>query len=160
MSRKLYAVTHIEGVNVRTRLQRRDRAHRRSCWATRRTPSRVLAAHWGVSASRARHLRTDDPKGALTTVLAMVADPEVDAGPIVAAVLSGFEERFLFSPTTDLRARLARLRDRDEHLLEAAQNRATVVRSPKRAEDYLAHATALIEMAVLVEILEPEELAH
>lgn len=136
-----------------TAIGARGRAQARSSWATRAVPSRVLAGHYGVSASRARHLRSDDATGPLTVTLALIADPNVDAGPIVAAVLAAYEERHLYAPTDVLRARLAHLRDDDEHRLEAAQNRATVVHAPNRADAYRDHAAALIEMATIEELL-------
>lgn len=140
---------HEPGAAVR----RTDRAQLRASSAISRTPSKTLAAHFGVSESRARHFRTDDPSGPVTKVLGLIADPSVDAGPIVAAVLSSFEERFLFAPTADLRARLAYLRETEEHRLEAEQNRAMVVNDPNRADAYRAHAAALIELATIEELL-------
>lgn len=143
----------------RVAVRRTDRAHRRSSWAERRTPSKVLAEHYGVSESRARHFRTDDQAGPLTTLLAMIADPNVDGSALMVAVLAAFEERFLYAPTPELRERLRFLREVEEHRLEAEQNRAQMIRDGKRTEACLNHAGVLIEIAVLEEML-GEEIAH
>lgn len=142
----------------RTRTQAagaRARARDRAAAATRRIPSRLLAEHWGVSSARARHLRSEG--NAVSSVFDLIADPRIpddEASRIVGALLQSYEERFLFRPTEDLRARLAQLRNEDEHRLEAAQNRATVCNSPDRIECYVAHASALLEMATIDGMLE------
>lgn len=122
----------------------------------KKTPAKVLARHLGVSESRVRHQRTDDQNGALTTVLALISDPDVDAAAIITSVLEAWEDRFLTAPEADLRARLARLRERDEHVLEAAQNAATVIMAPNRSDTYRDHAAGLLEMAMLTDMLEQE----
>ena len=73
--------------------------------------------------------------------------------------MASFEERFIDAPRAELHARLKYLREVEEHRLEAEQNRAMVVQCPERAGAYLAHASALIELAVLVELLDVE-VAH
>lgn len=134
----------------------RARARDLASIATRRIPSRLLAEHWGVSPARARHLRAEG--NALSSVLDVLADPRIpdaEASRVVGVVLQAYEERFLFRPTEDLRARLQQLRNEDEHRLEAEQNRATCCNSPDRVEAYIAHASGLLEMATLVGMLEP-----
>lgn len=146
-------VTHGPGGCVR----REDRAHRRASWAARRTPAKVLALHLGVSESRARHQRTDDQGGPLTVFCSLIADPNVDGAALMVAVMAAFEERFVFAPTADLRARLKYLREVAEHVAEAEQNRAVMVRDASRAEACLNHAAVLVEMSVLEELLGIEE---
>lgn len=146
-------VTHEAGAAVR----RRDRAHRRASWAAARTPSRVLAEHFGVSESRARHYRTDDQAGPVTTLCDMIADPAVDGAAILAAAIEAFEERFVYAPTEELKARLKHLREVIEHRAQAEQDRAVMVRDRCRAEACRNHAAVLLEMAVLEELLGIEE---
>lgn len=144
---------HDPGVNVRE-AGRIGRAHHRASWAMRPTPARILARHFGISESRVRHQRTDDPSGALTQVLATIADPEnKEAHRTVAAVLAAYEERFLGGPRNECLSRLLHLREVEEHKAEAEQNRATVVLDPHRTEAYLYHAGILTEMATLEELL-------
>lgn len=154
LATSLEAVTHGPGASVR----RVDRAHRRANWAAARTPSKVLARHWGVSDSRARHLRTDDQRSPVTTLCAMLADPTVDAGGLMIALLAAYEERFVFAPTPELRARLKHLREVEEHRAQAEQDRAVMVRDGSQAEACLNHAAVLVEIAVLEELL--GEVAH
>lgn len=145
--------TRTKGVTVRT-VGRIERSQRRASWATRRTPSRVLADHFGVSPSGARHMRSGRLGSPLQVVLGMIADPGVDAAPIVSAVLAAYEERFLAgAPAREALARLLHLREVEEHRAEAEQNRATVILCPQRTEAYLYHAGVLTEMSVLEEVL-------
>lgn len=150
---KAAVVTHAPGVAVR----RRDRAHRRASWASRRSPARILAEHLGVSESRARHLRTDDQAGPITLLCDMIADPAVDGAALLVAAIEAFEERFVYAPTAELRARLKHLREVEEHRAEAEQNRAVMVRDHTRAEACRNHAAILLEMSVLEELLGMEE---
>ena len=157
LSPQLQPVTHAAAVVVR----RNDRAHVRAARAAGRTPSRALARHWGVSESRARHLRTDDAKGPLTKLLGMIADPEIEAAPIVVAVLAAFEDRYTHAPRAELRARLEYLRGDAEHMAEARQNRALQTETHEDVGAVLDHASVLIEIAVLEDLLTPgEERAH
>lgn len=141
------SVTHAAPVVVRAR------AHARASYAASRTPARILAHHFGVSESRVRHQRSDDASGPLTLLLGMIADPAVEGGPLVAAVLSAYEERFLFASTDDLRARLAHLKNDKEHGLEARQNRALQLNSADRCSALRDHAAALLEIATIEEVL-------
>lgn len=146
--------------NARTlRVGARGRAQNRARWATQTTPSRVLAKHYGISASRARHRRAGDRPTELSVVLEMVADPNVDAGRIVVALLEAWEERFLYQPTAELRARSKRLRENVEHQLQAEQDRAVLVRDGA-AEACRQHASVLLEMACIEEVLGLTERAH
>lgn len=145
---------HTTGAAVR----RRDRAHAREGWATSGIRSGLLAKHYGCSPARARSIRTRDPRGPFTTVCAMLADPSIsdeDAGKMLAGLLCSYEERFLCRPTEELRARLKRLREEDEHRLQAEQDRALMVRCPETlVTACLQHAGALIEIAVHKDLLE------
>lgn len=155
---QLQPVPHEKPVVVR---RRRDRAHARASKALRATPAATLARHLGISESRVRHQRTDDQGGALTALLGMIADPRVDAAPIVAAVLSAFEERFVCVPTAELRARLSHLKYTQEHLAEAAQNRALQTPTHDDLDAVLDHAATLLEIATIESVLGPgEERAH
>lgn len=90
-------------------------AHSVARWALSRTPSRVLARHWGVSDARARHLRTDDPRNPFTFTVAMIADPEVDGPCMVAACLEALEARYMTEAQESrekMQARLVYLMDR------------------------------------------------
>lgn len=155
MAPQLQPVTHEVGGSVR----RRDRAHVRASRATKRTPARVLAEHYGVSESRARHFRTDDQAGPVTTLCALIADPRVEAAPLLVAAMASYEERFLYAPTSELRARLKYLREVEEHRCQSEQDRALMVRDGKRTEACFNHAGVLIEIGVLEELL-GEEVAH
>lgn len=147
----------MSGNAVEVTRTRRARARSRARWATASTPSRVLARHYGVSASRARHLRSGIEGSAFATVLGMIADPEVDAGPMIVALLESWEERFLYQPTADLRARLKRLREDIEHRAECEQNTALLTRRGA-ADACRHHASILLELAAHEEILNGEEI--
>lgn len=150
---QLQPVTHGTGVVVR---RRRDRAHARAAVATAETPSKVLAQVFGVSDSRARHLRTDDQSGPVTTFYALLADPRVDAAPLLVGALVSFEERFVTTPTADLRERLHHLKYEAEHLAEAAQNRALQTPTHQDVDAVVHHAAVLIEIAMLEGLLGAE----
>lgn len=127
-----------------------SRAHAAAQWSLARTPSSVLARHWGVSSSRARHLRTDEPENPVSVTLAMVEDPEVDGPAIVASVLEALERRYLVQALDDpkaVRARLAFLVSQ-EHTSEAHQNRA--LQSGQGVEAAcLTHASELLEIVAI-----------
>lgn len=154
MSAQLQRVQHTKAAGV----LREDRAHARARRATRGIRSQKLAEHFGVAPATARSMRTR-VKGPLSNVLALVSDPTVDAGPIVAALLLAWEERFVFEPTADLRARLAHLKYEAEHAAEARQNRALQTPTTKDVGDVISHASILLEIALL-ESLVGEEKAH
>jgi len=139
---------HEAGANVR----RTDRAHGRASWATRRSPSNVLAQHFGVSASRISHQQTDDRSGALTKVCVALADPAVDGAAMLAACCEAYEERHVFASTDELRARFKHLREVAEHRAEAEQN-AALMTGAEFADECRQHASILLELACLAEIL-------
>lgn len=144
LSPQLEPVQHTPGATV----LRADRAHDRARYATSGIRSAKLAEHWGVAPATARSMRTRVPSP-LSEVLALVADPAVNAGPIVAALIAAWEERFVFAPTADLCARLAHLKYEAEHAAEAAQNRALQTPSHDDIDAVLNHAALLIEIVVL-----------
>lgn len=159
MPAKMRAATQPVPHDGRVSVRRADRAHRRASWAAKRTPAKVLAEHVGVSESRARHQRTDDATGPITTLCTLIADPRADGAALLVAAMAAFEERFVFAPTDDLRARLKHLREVEEHRAQAEQDRALMVRDGKRAEACLNHAAVLVEISVLEEML-GNETAH
>lgn len=156
--RAIVAATAAEVPRTRA-LGARGRALNRARQATQNTPSRVLAKHYGVSASRARHMRSGADGNDLATVLQMIADPQIEAAPMVVAVLEAWEERLLYTPTAELRARLKQLREVVEHRAQAEQDRAVLVKSGA-AEACRQHASILIEMACHEEMLGLTERAH
>lgn len=133
-----------------TRHQYRARSRRTARWATERTSSRVLARHLGVSDSRARHQRAEgtDP---ITQVCALVRDPLADGPAIVCAILEAFEDRGFDACRADrakLQARLRHLVEEAEHLAQAKQDRALMVKEGV-FDAVLHHASVLIEIAAL-----------
>lgn len=84
-------------------------------WALRQMGSSYLATRWGVSAPRARHLRTDNVEDtALCEVLSMILDPRSDGEAIVVSALESLEMRYVIERDADrrkLEAELAKLLD-------------------------------------------------
>lgn len=128
---------------------RRDRAHERAGWASSRTPSPVLARIFGISESRVRHQRSDDQGGALTLVCAAVADPRVDAEAVITAIAESYEDRFLDADPKILRARLDVLRTEQEHVAQAAQDRALMNDGQGTNDALRRHATILNEIVAI-----------
>lgn len=153
MAAKLSAAAHPVQHTPGAAVQRLDRAHARARYATARIPSRKLAEHWGCEPATARSFRTRVRSGPLTKVLELIADPSVDAAPIVAGLIAAWEERFICEPTDDLRARLKHLREVVEHRAQAQQDQALMVRDGSHMEACLQHAGVLIEIVVHEELL-------
>jgi hypothetical protein len=71
-------------------------------WALRQMGSSYLATRWGVSAARARHLRTDDiADTALCEVLSMILDPRSDGEALVVSALESLELRYVTEAERD-----------------------------------------------------------
>lgn len=96
-------------------------------WALRQMGSSYLAERWGVSASRARHLKADDVEDtALCEVLSMILDPRSDGEAVVVSALESLEHRYVIEREADrrkLEAELTALIDSLEDL-EADERRA------------------------------------
>lgn len=135
------------------------RAHDAARFPLSRTPSPVLAEHFGVSPSRARRLRAEGPENPVSIFLGLVEDPDVRNAPdYVASALEALERRYIREAQANpqaLRARLVVLMS-EEHTVEAGQNRA--LQSEQGVDDaLLTHASKLIEIVAIRRALGMED---
>lgn len=116
----------------------------------RSTPKTALAEAdpKGRSASRWRHLVTDDPSGPITQFYALCMDPNIDGAALVTGAHEALVARYQDADPKVLRARLDHLiRDR-EHQLQAQQDRALM--AGEGVNDAIRqHAACLLEIAAL-----------
>lgn len=141
-----------------TNATRKSRARPGSRWALGRTPSKHLAAVWGVTPSRARHRRTEGDNCVVDTC-ALIETPEIDGAAIVTETLSALERRYMEeakeSPAK-LREKLDRLINRDEHFAQARQDQALQTGEGVN-EALLEHARMLIQIAAIRRVLGMED---
>jgi hypothetical protein len=130
------------------------RAVPRARWALKQTRRGVLASIFEVDETRVSH-RMRDGDNCAADFYAVLADPLVDAAPLMAGAFESYEERLLQAEPAVLRARLDYLM-LHEHDREARQNRA-LMQGRIVSSEVRAHHSALGEMLAIGGVLGMEE---